>query len=171
MADQTKQPAEERPQDDSAANKQPQPGRRPLTERTAQSLIDQRIAQAINDGMFDNLPGQGKPQHFDDESLVPDDLRLGFRLLKDNGFAPPWIEARKDIDKERAETERWLAETNRRWAKLSEPSRNAAGAEFRQKLSDLYRTILIYNLNVPPGAAQLPNITIADELRRLGEQP
>src|SRR5215217_723154 len=66
------------------------------------SLIDQIMAKAQADGLMDNLPGQGQPLKLDDE-MVPAEYRLGFHMLKTSGFAPPWIEARREIDEERAQ--------------------------------------------------------------------
>ena len=63
-------------------------------------LLDQwaerHIADAQRKGEFDNLPGQGEPLTLDDDSFVPEELRVGFRLLKNAGCLPPEIELRKD---------------------------------------------------------------------------
>src|SRR5215218_748080 len=87
------------------------------------SLIDQIMAKAHADGLMDNLPGQGQPLKLDGDEMVPEEYRLGFRMLKSNGFAPPWIEARREIDEARAEIERWLETTRRRWPHLAAPAR------------------------------------------------
>ena len=55
-------------------------------------IAEQRIAEAIENGDFDNLPGAGKPLELDDDSLVPEELRLAYRILKNAGFVPPEIE-------------------------------------------------------------------------------
>ncbi|OXY80550.1 DnaJ family domain-containing protein [Oceanimonas doudoroffii] len=63
-------------------------------------LIDQLAEQAINqarkEGQFDDLPGAGRPQQLEDDSLVPEHLRAGYRLLKNAGYLPPELEARKE---------------------------------------------------------------------------
>lgn len=63
-------------------------------------LLDQwaerHIIDAQRKGEFDNLPGQGEPLTLDDDSCVPEELRVGFRLLKNAGCLPPEIELRKD---------------------------------------------------------------------------
>lgn len=63
-------------------------------------LLDQwaerHIADAQLKGEFDNLPGKGEPLTLDDDSFVPEELRVGFRLLKNAGCLPPEIELRKD---------------------------------------------------------------------------
>lgn len=63
-------------------------------------LVDQWAERHITDaqrkGEFDNLPGQGEPLILDDDSCVPEELRVGFRLLKNAGCLPPEIELRND---------------------------------------------------------------------------
>ncbi|GAB4199404.1 MAG: hypothetical protein OHK0022_19630 [Roseiflexaceae bacterium] len=142
--------------------------RTPTTRWNYQSLVDQRIAQAAAEGHMDNLPGTGKPQRLDDDALVPEESRAGYRLLKSNGFAPPWAEAHKDIESERARLETWLAEANARWPRTNETQRTRLRAEYRRRLDDLQRTILTYNLTVPPGVAHMRGLVMAVELRKLG---
>jgi hypothetical protein len=60
-------------------------------------LAEEKIAEAIGRGELDNLPGAGKPLQLDDDTLVPEDLRAGFRLLKNAGYLAPGLELRKEI--------------------------------------------------------------------------
>jgi hypothetical protein len=140
-----------------------------LTQHNYHALVEQRIQQAQEDGLFDNLPGAGKPLKLDDDSLVPFEDRAGYRLLKANGFAPPWIEARREIDSERERLDTWLAQSNRRWPQLSAAGRAALRIAYRRKLDDLQRLILTYNLKVPAGVAQLETLRLPQELMKLGE--
>jgi len=63
-------------------------------------LLDQwaerHISEAQAKGEFDNLPGSGEPLILDDDSLVPPELRAGYRLLKNAGCLPPELEQRKE---------------------------------------------------------------------------
>jgi hypothetical protein len=61
------------------------------------ALVEQRIAEAIAAGAFDDLPGAGKPLDLDDDRLVPEELRVAHRILKNAGFLPPGIEARRAL--------------------------------------------------------------------------
>jgi hypothetical protein len=65
------------------------------------NLAEQRIREAQEDGLFDDLPGRGRPLTIDDNPLAGD-MQVGFRLLKNAGFAPEWMELDKEI---RAELE------------------------------------------------------------------
>ncbi|MBF0507184.1 MAG: DUF1992 domain-containing protein [Nitrospirae bacterium] len=60
-------------------------------------IAEQRIKQAIDNGEFDDLRGAGEPLIFEDESWIPEDLRLAYRILKNNGFIPPELELRNEI--------------------------------------------------------------------------
>ncbi|MGL5701525.1 MAG: DUF1992 domain-containing protein [Kluyvera sp.] len=63
-------------------------------------LLDQwaerHIKDAQRNGEFDNLAGEGKPLFLDDDSAVPEELRSGYRLLKNAGCLPPELEQRKE---------------------------------------------------------------------------
>lgn len=148
---------------DSAA-----PKRTPTTPANRQSLLEQRIQQAIENGMFDKLPGAGKPLQLDDDSLVPEEERLGQHLLKANGFTLPWIEARRDIEREHEQLAEWLADAKQRWPSLSAAGRAAMKISYRRKLDDLQRLILNFNLKVPRGIAQIETLNMPAELLKLG---
>ena len=60
-------------------------------------IAEARIAEAINRGEFDNLPGAGKPLVLDGDSHIPEDLRVGYRILKNAGFVPPELQLRREI--------------------------------------------------------------------------
>jgi Domain of unknown function (DUF1992) len=58
-------------------------------------LAEQRIEQARDAGAFDNLPGAGQPLPEEDLSMVPEDERVAFRILKNAGYIPPELEMHK----------------------------------------------------------------------------
>ncbi len=62
-----------------------------------EKIVEQRIQQAMRDGVFDNLPGAGKPLVLEDDRHVPEDLRLSYKILKNAGCLPPEIELLKEI--------------------------------------------------------------------------
>ncbi len=57
------------------------------------AIAEERIARALEAGEFDDLPGADKPLELDDDSLVPEELRAAYRILKNAGFVPPEVEA------------------------------------------------------------------------------
>lgn len=60
-------------------------------------IADQRIREAIENGEFDNLKGMGKPLDLGDESWIPEDLRMAYRILKNSGCLPEELELRKEV--------------------------------------------------------------------------
>jgi DnaJ homologue, subfamily C, member 28, conserved domain len=60
-------------------------------------LAEQKIAEAVSRGELDGLPGEGRPLELDDVKLLPEDLRLAYRILKNAGFVPPEVEALNEI--------------------------------------------------------------------------
>ena len=55
-------------------------------------IAERKIAEAIARGELDNLPGEGRPLELGDDALVPEDLRLAYRILKNAGFVPPEVD-------------------------------------------------------------------------------
>ncbi len=60
-------------------------------------IAQRRIDEAMENGEFQNLQGSGKPLVFEDESMIPEDLRMAYKVLKNAGCVPPEIELRKEI--------------------------------------------------------------------------
>ena len=61
------------------------------------AIAESRIAAAISAGEFDGLGGTGLPLILDDDSAIPEALRVAYRILKDSGFLPPEQQLRKEI--------------------------------------------------------------------------
>jgi DnaJ-like protein len=60
-------------------------------------IAEEKIRDAQRAGAFDDLPGKGKPLQLEDVSWVPEDLRVGYHILKNAHVLPPEAELRKDI--------------------------------------------------------------------------
>jgi hypothetical protein len=65
-------------------------------------LIDQiaerKISEALERGELDDLPGAGRPIGQDAGLMVPEELRVAYRLLKNAGYLPPDVQLRRDIE-------------------------------------------------------------------------
>src|SRR5687768_10440912 len=117
-----------------------------------ESLAEKALREAIEAGEFDNLPGKGQPLDLKENPFEDPDLRVVHKLLRDAGFAPAWIEERKDIDATFVQVRQTLA---RAW-NLYRPAgispnetaweRNVI--EFREKTAELNGRIRLYNLKV-----------------------
>jgi len=60
-------------------------------------IAEERIREAIEHGEFDDLPGRGKPLKLEDDSHLPADLRLAYKILKNANCLPPELELRREI--------------------------------------------------------------------------
>lgn len=123
-----------------------------------ESMVERMLREAIEAGEFDNLPGRGKPVDLSENPFEDPDLRVVHKLLRDAGFAPAWIEERKDIG---ATFDSLRQILTRAW-KIYRPggaSPNDAAwkrnvAEFREKAAELNNRIRLYNLKVPASVFQ-----------------
>ena len=61
------------------------------------TLAEKNISQAIERGDLENLPGAGKKLNLDDDRMVPPELRVGYRILKNAGFLPPEIQLQREV--------------------------------------------------------------------------
>jgi hypothetical protein len=60
-------------------------------------IAERRIMEAIENGEFDNLEGRGKPIVLEDDTWIPEDLRMAYKFLKNAGCVPPELEARNEV--------------------------------------------------------------------------
>lgn len=60
-------------------------------------IAERRIMEAIENGEFDDLEGKGKPIVFEDETWIPEDLRMAYKFLKNAGCIPPELEMRNEV--------------------------------------------------------------------------
>jgi len=92
------------------------------------ALVERRIEAAIARGEFDSLPGAGKPLALDDDPLVPEELRVAYRLLKNAGYVPPELGHLAEINQ-------LLGAVTR--AELTGEQRSAGGRHLRALLVQL----------------------------------
>lgn len=62
-----------------------------------QKIVEKRIQEAQGKGDFENLPGSGQPIRLEDDSHIPEELRLAYKILKNAGCIPPELQLQKDI--------------------------------------------------------------------------
>ena len=62
---------------------------------TWESLVDRQIREAMEAGKFADLPHRGARIPIEDESAAGE-WAMAFRILRNAGVAPPWIEADKE---------------------------------------------------------------------------
>lgn len=123
------------------------------------SIAEEKIKEAMQEGAFRNLQGQGRPLKLERNPFEPAELRMAHMVLEGAGMSPAWIQERKELD---GEIDRACAALTRaaadRW--------DQAEAGFRAAAKALNSRILTYNLSVPAGGFQRPQIDVEFELRR-----
>jgi len=62
-----------------------------------EKIVEERIKAAQRRGDFNHLPGAGRPLDLDDDRMVPDDLRLAYKMLKNADCLPPEVEMAREI--------------------------------------------------------------------------
>jgi hypothetical protein len=130
--------------------------------------IEQLIEEAIRNGEFRDLPGEGR------RLALPDtDAQLFHELLMAQGFSLSWIEAAKEIEAELEAARRELAG---RWEWFGRPRGRSPGWQlavrrFAARLDALNRKIQDYNLSVPLPRFQRRPLVLGEELDRLPDCP
>ncbi len=143
-------------------------------------LVGVLIKKAVEQGEFDNLKGSGKPLNLEGNPYEQlSDLHMAHKILKDNGFAPYWIELGKEIDKARNKVDQEVDNFKRYKRMFLEEKRSAAAIHrFEQKKKDFYtrsrerleelsKKILDYNLHCPVSALQRFNIDVDEEINKI----
>jgi DnaJ family protein C protein 28 len=132
-----------------------------------ETLVEKKIREAMEKGEFDDLPGKGEPMDLAENPFEDPELRTVHRLLRNAGFAPAWIEARKEIDAELEQARKTLLRARRLYGDGAEWERVVR--EFRETAADLNERIKVYNLKTPSAAFQRGHIDIAAEINRARE--
>jgi len=131
---------------------------RPPAASWIDSLVEDRVARAQAEGQFDDLPGAGRPLDLADDLLVPEELRMAYRILKNAGFVPPEVQALKDIGElerlvratvDDAARRRALARLNLLFARMAD-ARAASGGGL-QLDEAYYQQVIERLLGAPPG--------------------
>ncbi|MGE5221300.1 MAG: DnaJ family domain-containing protein [Omnitrophica WOR_2 bacterium] len=140
------------------------------------SKADEQIQRAMEEGKFENLPGKGKPLKWDENPFEDPEWRLANKILHDNGFTLPWIQARQEIEAEiQAVREAMLRAWE--WQKSvpagSYPREEVdaawrkAEAKFREQIMAINRQIFNYNLQAPSLQVQLLQLNVERELEAI----
>jgi len=60
-------------------------------------LAENRIREAMEAGEFDDLEGRGQPLNLEEDSHIPPELRMAYKILKNADCLPPELELRKEV--------------------------------------------------------------------------
>lgn len=104
------------------------------------NYLDDLLRQASAD--WQNLPGEGKPLNLDEDPNTPSEMRMAYKILKENDLAPAWILEGKALD---AEREKLIQQVER------VAQTGSLKLSLQESIMAYNRRVLTYNLKVPPG--------------------
>jgi len=125
------------------------------------------------EGRFRDLPGEGRPFIFDDNPFEPPEARMANRILKNAGFAPPWVEIGHDVDHYLLVVERTRQRLHDAMVRrnddriLFQQRALALVREYIQAIEQLNEAIDQFNIAVPIISLQKSRFSIRRELARL----
>ena len=138
----------------------------------SQSSVDEIIRQAMEDGKFDNLAGEGKPLDLEQYPHQDPEWRVAYHLLKSGGFSLPWIERLGEINDKlqqaRLAIQRsWSWQQNLQGGSDKKVDWNESIALFRDRINSINDQIRTYNLEVPNTYFQVPLVDSNLELENV----
>ncbi len=152
--------------------------------REWEAAVEKQIREAMERGEFDNLLGKGKPLDLSEDPFTPAEWQLAFKILKDAGVAPDWIEQDKEIRLEQVALDAMLKQ-QARWqreraakAKTLAPDKMIAELEsltrargetvtrYRQRAAALNKLIDTFNLKAPNGRLHHARVQIEQEVKK-----
>ncbi len=144
-----------------------------------ESIFEKKFREAQERGDFDGLPTTGAFDLSGDDSVPPEE-RLALHLLRENGYAPAWIEEdnglRAQLEGLRAFLARAVARRARSRAQSLDLAARAAAdeewrrarAEFEAMVARFNREIFLFNLRAPSLALQRMPLRASEEYAAVG---
>lgn len=131
-----------------------------------QGLVEQRILDAMERGLFDNLQGSGQPLDLDADRFVPDELKMAFRLLRSTGLAPLWVELNKEIREDIARLHRFRAHVQARRPDSNPIELHSLRKDYLSRIHMINDKIMSYNILAPSSQVHFGLLIIDEELAR-----
>lgn len=142
-------------------------------------IAERKIEELMAQGYFDNLPNRGQPLDLsaDDNPYLDPTMRLAFKILRNAGAVPAWIELGNEIEADLAALERQaqayrqyvqgLRQTLQRCLPGQRRARWQAALarhtaflqRYAQAIDEVNRKIDLFNLSVPAWHLQKPRVS------------
>ncbi|MFK3961577.1 DnaJ family domain-containing protein [Guptibacillus hwajinpoensis] len=109
-------------------------------------VAEDKIKTALKNGDFDDLPGIGKRQNLEDLSMIPEDLRIAYKVLKNSGYLPEEVDLKNELlsleklleycedDREKERLKQRISEKQLRYNKLYQERRFLLTKEYQPKV-------------------------------------
>ncbi len=149
-----------------------------------QSKIDREIQKAINDGDMSDAPGAGKPLDLDNDPYTPDEMKMAFKVLRDNAVLPDWIMEGCELDELQEQLLRQIAAAVRSYQGALGDAKRATGAKlhalrhhaeaaWKRAQSTISEDVIAFNkrtnalnLKLPPGLKHRPPLNVDREIEK-----
>jgi hypothetical protein len=153
--------------------------RRDSAERELRGAIERIIDEAQKSGVFDDLPGKGKPLQLG-KNRQAGDRALAFDLLQNNDYTLPWIAARQEMLLKIAAlrddlASSWQAFQQRLAAAPTVAERQTVRAQWQEektkfsaRVREVNQGISALNLTIPAEPLELLKLQWEKELARAG---
>jgi DnaJ homolog subfamily C member 28 len=146
--------------------------------RKIDKAVEQIIEQAIREGKFKDLKGEGEPLNITKNPHVEEGWQLAFDMMKGNGFAPAWVETRNAIENQLrlarekyARTWKWSQEidvASSEWSQATIDNELAkANKLIESQIEDINKKIKLYNLETPSDKFQRLPVSLEKELLKI----
>lgn len=144
-----------------------------------QDLMDDLIEDGRRRGLFDDLPGKGRPLNLN-ANVYEGSNSLANQLMKDNDIRPAWLSHRLTVV---GKIDELRQEIGRTWERYRLALENAAGdghhaalalgwddacGRWQEAMVEMNKEIETFNLKRPNGQPEIFKLRLADELKRAG---
>jgi TRAP-type mannitol/chloroaromatic compound transport system substrate-binding protein len=142
-------------------------------------IFERKLREARERGDFKDEVGRGALDIGDWDGL-PDDERLAMQLMRQNGYAPAWIEEDKSLRGKLSETRQFLAKAFARYRQRLRKAEDAvariaaddewkrARVQFEERVTEFNREIFLFNLRAPSLVLQRLPMRASEEYEALG---
>jgi hypothetical protein len=139
-------------------------------------LAERRIEEAMEEGVFDNLPHRGSTLCLDDDLHIPEEHRMAARVLKNSNTPPSSALLREAVHDARREAENTLQHLAAEYQRMAAAGshhhkglsewRLRARATYRQQLEAVNLAVLKANMQAPFAAGADITVHIETALSR-----
>ncbi len=144
-------------------------------------IAERKIQEAIDEGVFDNLPGKGQPLNLEEDAHIPAHLRIAARVLKNADVAPEWIQIDQGIRRAKEECARTWSQLEQEYPRRKSRAEAAreeramrhfaewharTRARFLKAIKQVNSDILTFNIVAPPTASTHIPFKLPEETAR-----
>lgn len=129
-------------------------------------IAEKIIRQAMEEGIFENLEGKGRPLDLEENDNTPKEWQMAFTILKNANMSPRWIELDKEIRTELEEARQELLVAVKA-SKGEAKRRERAVQRFKDRLNELNEFLKELNLIVPGVILQRAALNADEEIEQI----